>query len=230
MIESIRERDLSNEDSSSISFDYRSLSSDFKAATGVSSLMLLIATILISAIVAGVLIDTVTRLQQQSEKTGQEALWEVSSGLKTISVTGDRKENNNASKPTSSSIEVVEVTAGLQAGSRAIDLDNLLVTIENGNTSVELTHNASGTDAGDADESQFVTETLRDPEGKMASENVMSQGTLVKIIISVDASAVDMELGPSTQLNIKMIPKHGHSTRISLTTPPVYTSRYISLK
>ncbi|MFW6176377.1 MAG: hypothetical protein ACOC40_01620 [Thermoplasmatota archaeon] len=230
MIESIRERNLSQEESSSISFDYRSLSSDIKAATGVSSLMLLIATILISAIVAGVLIDTVTRLQQQSEKTGQEALWEVSSGLKTVSVTGDRKENSDPANPTSSNIQVVEVTTGLQAGSRAIDLDNLLVTIENGNTSVELTHNASGTDASDADDSTFVTETLRDPDGEMSSENVMSQGTLVKIIISVDEDAVDMEMGPSSQVNIKLIPKHGHSTRISLTTPPVYTSRYISLK
>ena len=230
MIESIRERDLSEEESSSISFDYRSLSSDFKAATGVSSLMLLIATILISAIVAGVLIDTVTKLQQQSEQTGQEALWEVSSGLKTISVTGDRKENGNSGNPTSSDIEVVEVTVGLQAGSRPIDLDNLLVTMENGNTTAELTHNETGTDASDADGNTFVTETLRDPEGEMSSDNVMSQGTLVKIIISVDQDAVDMELGTSSQVNMKMIPKHGHPTQISVTTPSVYTSRYVSLK
>lgn len=230
MIESIRERNLSQEDSSSISFDYRSLSSDIKAATGVSSLMLLIATILISAIVAGVLIDTVTNLQQQSEQTGQEALWEVSSGLKTVSVTGDRKENSDSGNPTSSNIQVVEATVGLQAGSRAIDLDNLLVTIENGNTSAELAHNATGTDASDADENTFVTETLRDPEGEMETENVMSQGTVVKIIISVDQDAVDMELETSTEVNMKLIPKHGHSTRISVTTPPVYTSRYVSLK
>ncbi len=229
MIEDLREPDFSREDDS-----IRTLQvvdrKDERGSTGVGSLIILIATILIAAVVSGVLIDTVTKLQQQSQKTGQEALWEVSTGVKTVSVSGDRKENGDSSNQLNSSIQVIEVTIRLQSGSRPIDLDDTVITVDNGNRSSELTHASAGSGPADANSTRFVTKALRDPEGDMSSENVMSQGTLVKVYISTDSEALNMDLDPNTQVDIEIVPMYGHPTRVSFTTPPVYTSRYINLK
>ncbi len=190
--------------------------------------MLLIATIMITAIVAGVLVDTVTKLQNQSEKTADQAISDVSTGMNTLSVTGDRKENGNSSKPTSNEIEVVEVIVRLQSGSNPVDMDDVVTIINDGNATSELLHNPDTNDPTGADDTNFTTKVLRDPEGDYADSNVMNQGTLVKIYI--DANLTGLQLDTNTPVEIKIIPNTGQSTQISFTTPSVYASRKVSLK
>lgn len=62
--------------------------SDDTGAMGVGTLILFISVVLVSAVAAGVLIDTANKLQQQAEKTGDEAIREVSSGIKVENVYG----------------------------------------------------------------------------------------------------------------------------------------------
>ncbi len=225
MLKDLRETELFQESS-----PYREtrLSKDDSGSTGVSSLMLLIATILITAIVAGVLVDTVTKLQNQSESTADQALSEVSTGMNTLSVVGDRKKNGKSSNPTKKNIQVVEIIVRLQAGSGPLDMDDVVIIIDDGNATGELLHNSTVDDPTGADKDNFTTEVLRDPEGVYAESNVMEQGTLVKIYI--DANAIGLDLEPNTPVDIKLIPQTGQSTQISFTTPSVYTSRKVNLK
>lgn len=193
-----------------------------------SSLILFIATILISAIVAGVLLETITDLQEQSRRTGDEAISEVSAGLNTLSVTGDRKEDGDPNNPTSNEIKIIETIVRLKAGSEPLDMDGVLIQVDDGNASEELVHYPTDDTAAGADGDHFTTELLRDPEDDYEEDHVISQGTLVKIY--VDASAVGMELTTSTPVDMRIIPEEGQSTRISFVTPSVYAERYVRLK
>lgn len=228
MIEDVRQYSLFNCSSSPSKLTPRLNNEDERGAAGVSSLILFIATILISAIVAGVLLETISDLQEQSRRTGDEAISEVSAGLNTLSVTGDRKEEGDPENPTSDEIEILEIIIRLKAGSKPLDMDGVLIQVDDGNATSELVHYPEDDTAAGADESHFTTELLRDPEGDYEAENVISQGTLVKIY--VDADAAGMELTTNTPVDMRIIPEEGQPTRMSFMTPSVYTDRYVRLK
>ncbi|MFO8110444.1 MAG: hypothetical protein R6U17_08020 [Thermoplasmata archaeon] len=211
-------------------YSWKDLESDIEGASTIGSLILLISAVLVSSIVAGVLINTVSTLREQAHKTGQDAVNQVSTGVNWVSIIGDRNKNSNASNPTSGDIQVLEIMIELRAGSDPINIDDMMIQIDNGDSYAELSFNASGTDASDASASEFIVVTLRDPEGTMEDRNVMSQGTLVKVIIRLDSDALNMELGPSTQSNMMMMPRNGNPTQITFTTPSVYMSRYVKIK
>ncbi len=228
MIEDVREYSLFDDSSSSSRLTPRLNKQDEEGAAGVSSLILFIATILVSAIVAGVLLDTIGELQQQSRQTGDEAISEVSAGLTTLSVTGDRKEDGDPNNPNSNQIMILEAVVRLRAGSEPLDMDGVLIQVDDGNASAELVHYSGDNTAAGADENNFTTEVLRDPEGDYGGENVISQGTLVKIY--VDANATGMELTTNTPIEMSIIPEKGQPARISIVTPSVYTDRYVRLR
>jgi len=148
--------------------------------------------------------------------------------LNTLSVTGDRKEDGDPENPTSNEIKVLETIVRLKAGSKPLDMDSVLIQVDDGNATTELVHYPENDTAAGADEDHFTTEVLRDPEGDYEADNVIKQGTLVKIY--VDASAAGMELTTNTPVDMRIIPEEGQPTRMSFVTPSVYVERYVRLK
>lgn len=206
------------------------LASDSEASSSIGTLILFISIILIASIVATTMINTIMKYQEQAQKTGEETIGDVSTGISCISVTGDRKEDGDPENPTSKQIKVLEIVTRLESGSDPIDFDDVLIQIDNGNKSGELVLNTTGTGPEHADGSKFVVVSLKDPEETMENDNVMTDGTLVKIFISLDQAALDMDLSSNTPVDIKIIPREGHSTPISFTTPSVYSSRKVSIR
>ncbi len=205
MLEGAKDTELSNDSSSP---KLNRLSRDERGVGGVSSLILLIATILVSAIVAGVLVETIGELQAQSERTGDQAISEVSTGLNAISVIGDRGENSQ------NRILEVEILVRLQSGSRSIDLGDVVIQVDDGNITDELVH----------EDASFTSEEIRGP----FENNIIEQGSLIRIIIDVDE--VGLDLGTSTPFEIRLIPQEGQTTRLSLRTPSVFVTRKVELK
>lgn len=212
------------------SYSWNDLESDIDGVSTIGSLILLIAAVLVSSIVAGVLINTVSNLGEQANKVGRDSINQVSTGINWVSLVGDRNVNSDSSEPTSANIQVLEILIELRAGSDPVSIEDMIIMIDNGENYGQLQLNPNGTSAADASTTEFVVVTLRDLDGTMEKGHVMSQGTLVKVIIRLDPGALNMELRPSSQVNVMLKPRAGNPTNIAFTTPSVYTSRYIRIK
>uniref|UniRef100_A9A8Z9 Flagellin n=1 Tax=Methanococcus maripaludis (strain C6 / ATCC BAA-1332) TaxID=444158 RepID=A9A8Z9_METM6 len=118
-----------------------------KGASGIGTLIVFIAMVLVAAVAASVLINTSGFLQQKSSTTGKESTEQVASGIQVEGVTG---------KASSSYLEQMVIYVTPNAGSAAIDLSEakLFLTYDGKNQVLsyggELSESADGNifDAG----------------------------------------------------------------------------------
>jgi len=197
--------------------------------TPITSLIFLIACIIIAIITSTSLTNIVNKISEQSEKTSQETLWQVASGLKIITIYGDRKENSWESSPLNQSIQVIYLKVTLYPGSEAINLRELVIQVSVKNTTVDLKLNTTGTNATHANATLFVVTSVRDDDNSL-NNFILSTGDIALLIISTDTEATNLDLTPSKQCIIKLHPKHATTTISKFTTPSAYTTRYIELQ
>ena len=197
-----------------------------EAEMGVGTLIVFIAMIIVAAVAATVLITTAFEMQQQAEHTGDISLLEVSSGFKVINVAGDRY---NADDWADSIINTLEIKVGLLAGSPAINVSDVIIEITDGNSDVTLTWVDSGAVWGAAaDVDNFESQPLRDmaPTNNSKLHALMTPGDIA--VFHIDCNETSLDLTTQTWCQVKIIPKHGIPTLEEFTTPPVYTTRYVS--
>ena len=199
---------------------------------GVGVLIVFISMILVAAVVATVLITTAFEVQQQTEHTGNIAIIDVSTGFKVINVLGDRYNPADDWDGNRNIIEILKVKVGLFAGSSDINVSDVI--IEASSNYMDLTVSYVDTDQTSeynetATATRFTVEPVRDlsPFNESRSFSMMTPGDLV--IIYINTNATGLELFTQTAFTIKIIPKHGVATQISLTTPSVYGNRCISI-
>jgi archaellin len=98
-----------------------SLTKRKKAIMGIGTLIIFIATILVAAVAAGVLISTSGQLQQRALITGQEARKKITNAIEVVSVVayGDKVEE---------SLNNFEIMIRLDAGSEAIQMKKFDIT------------------------------------------------------------------------------------------------------
>jgi archaellin len=195
---------------------------------GIGNLMMLITIMLVATITGGVLITTTQKVAQQAKKTALQAINTVSTGISIINIVGDRNTDSNPSLPPNSTIQVLELKVELFPGSPAIDFDDLLIQVSDGNKTADLVLNVTGTTAEHATATQYVAIAIRDIDGTF-DDKIMNQGDIIKIIISTDTDATDLNLTTNRDITIRLIPKHGLLTTSKLVTPSVYTTRYVEL-
>lgn len=199
------------------------LSRDGHGETGIGQMILFIAMILVSAVAAGLFIQTMSDLQQQAQETGNQALIDVSTGLSIVTATGDRDEN--ASGDNSDHLERIRLTVELQPGSKPIDMENVVIQLTTESDMTELTYGAT------VDESHFSAIEIRDPEETWsATEKIISSGALIQVIIDPDYTGLDMLVTAGDTMEIRIIPVHGSPTVLRATTPSVFASRFVDLK
>lgn len=199
------------------------------AETGISTLILFIAALLTASMGAGVLLSTTDMLEQQAQDTANRAILDISTSLNVLYITGDRNIDSDQELDSSDSIQVVEINVKLTSGSPDINMSNVIISISDGSSKFTLIFNSSGTTAAHADSSKFVATAIRDDDSSFGNNNVISDGDLLKIMISTDASATNLNLDPSTSVTIRLAPQHGSGTISKFTTPASYTKRYIEL-
>ena len=120
-------------------------------------------------------------------------------------------------------------------------MDNVILELIDSSRSVTLNLTSTDKDisantadvATYCDNDTFITDVIRDPAGYYgdgASGNaIVSQGTIVKIIVSLDSSDTNMELSPNEHMTIRLIPRAGTPTYETIYTPETFTGRYIEL-
>jgi len=204
---------------------------DSRAESGMGALLVFIAMMLVSAVVAGVIIETSYMTQQRAQTVAENAIAEVSSGLKVLSVVGDRYNPVSATLDTKINYVIIDVT--LHSGSEALDLRRLVIELTDGNVlatlvwgGIETANTSAGETPVVADSLHFSVYPVRMLSGNFsATEPVISQGDIVRIYIN--ASAAGLNLAPQTRIQIKLIPQPGIPTIIDRWTPDVYIGRYI---
>jgi flagellin FlaB len=123
-------------------------------------------------------------------------------------------------------IQVIEMKVALAAGSPAVDFDLVRIEMTDGSTNTDLTFGGVGA-ASESTSSKFTVEIIRDVDGKFAEGNVLTAGSIVKMIVNCEAAGFDIT--PQTHVSLMILPKHGTPTREEFTTPSTYVDRYVQL-
>jgi flagellin FlaB len=186
-----------------------------KGEMGIGTMIVFIAMVLVAAVAAGVLLSTAGLVQQQAQDTGTSAIEDVASGFRVVAIQGDRDADLK------NTIQNLTLKLCLEAGSPAIDMDEVIIEITDGSTDVSLEYGAA------ADDDEYAVTVLRDPAGAWSPGRVVSQGTLIKVQINADAAGLNLDT--QTECSLKIIPKHGAATYEAFTTPSTYIDRYVEL-
>ncbi|MDD1772093.1 MAG: hypothetical protein LUQ09_04160 [Methanomassiliicoccales archaeon] len=186
---------------------------DKRAEMGVGTMIIFIAMVLVAAVAASVMISTANTVREQAQSTGDQAIDNVASGFTVQDVVGEVD---------SAMTSVVNVTIymRLSAGSPAINMDNVMISVTTSDNSKYLNLNETSRATAEANNSYGFAKELN-VQG--FDEWVLGQGDLAKITI------VGLTVGFNQEVVIKIIPAYGQMNMITFTTPEQYSTQYITL-
>lgn len=182
-----------------------------KGETGIGTLIVFIAIVLVAAIAASVLLGTAGSLQQRSLTTGKQTEREVSGGINVVTVSAIDGSNAN--------IENFEVLIKLAAGSDPLAFDETIITFDTKNTSQDLEYTST---ANESSSSLYNISYVK--QGSEYKSGYISTGDVVKLGFASTRSIVESET-----VRMRVIPKHGVIVPVDFVTPDVMTQKRIIL-
>ena len=188
---------------------------DTRAQVGIGTMIVFIATILVAATAAAVLIDTSGKLSERSSTTGNEATKQVASNLLLNGVYATRAAAGN-------DLQNLFFKVGLAAGGTSVDLAQMKILISDGDARVILTHDTDN--VCDTADTYCATE-LRDPKLTFTDTTgpyVISKGGLFDIQIQTGDMADIADIPERTTVTVILMPEVGASVHADFTTPPTY--------
>ena len=202
------------------------LKDDNRAEVGIGTMIVFIATILVAAVAAGVLISTSQKLQSKSQQTGSEAIANVAGALQVTGITGVRSGTTSADL-----IDQLDINIKLSAGADPVDLSKLVVDYNDGTNHIV----ANSCEAGGAvtASTEFATTKVT---GSGSDCGVMGSGDLFTIHLGLAGATpiyVDGDDGieAATRVSVSLIPNQGQTSTPSFTTPQGFGSNtYITLQ
>jgi archaeal flagellin FlaB len=179
-----------------------------KGETGIGTLIIFIAIVLVAAIAAGVLLGTAGSLQQKALTTGKQTTQEVSSGIQVISLTGTDGQNGD--------VEVFELTIKLAAGSDPLALNDTIISFDTKNSSQNLIY------TGVANVTTYAALYVK--TGPDYLPNYITVGDVIRL--SFNSS---YPIGQGQFVRTKIIPKRGVIVPIDFVTPDVISTQRVNL-
>jgi len=184
---------------------------DNRAQAGIGTLIIFIAMVLVAAVAAAVLLQTSGVLSQKATETGSEAISEVSSNLMIERISGNRTSS------TAVRLSNYSITVRCGAGSGNIDLNQMVITAVDKNTTVDLTRGNT------ADATHYSLAEVRDEDDSFTAVDgiyVINSGDLIQI--TINSSAAEVCAAPRDDISFTLIPEAGNPAVVSLTTPSSY--------
>ncbi|MFH1100518.1 MAG: hypothetical protein V1726_00580 [Methanobacteriota archaeon] len=213
------------------------LNYDDHAEIGIGVLIVFIASVLVSAIAASVLIQTAETLQQRAYSVGKQTIREVSSGMKIIDMTG--YTNTNRSR-----IEFLAITVKCRAGSFDIDLQKTLLYLSSERLTVLTLATDSdlcmlGASADGIFETLNMSKLNSTKYGVIATHDgdqsvIISHGISTEdtVILMVNLSAAFPEsngVATGQRFSGRLVPELGSAGTFLCETPMVYEHRVVPL-
>ncbi|MFP4403142.1 MAG: archaellin/type IV pilin N-terminal domain-containing protein [Candidatus Woesearchaeota archaeon] len=195
-----------------------------KAEMGVGTLIVFIAMLLVAAIAAGVLIQTVGSLQEKSLATGQQAKTQISTNVDTIEVSATDGRNSKLTE--------FEQRMKLSSGSDPIKLAEVIITLTTHNSSLILKYSNNTLCQRNKTHGYSVNETtnegvftvIYEQEGSNYVPGNLQRGDGIRICYGVATS-----VGPDELIRINFIPKTGSSIPREFITPTVISTQRVYL-
>ena len=189
-----------------------------KAASGIGTLILFIAMILVAAIAAGVLIQTSMNLQSKALSTGSKAQSQVSTSAVFSSVWAEDGSDGT--------VNTFFASIRLAPGSDSIKFEDTLIEIILDNTSAQLTANnvssAEVTTSTVADSSTFYFKY--EIQGVGYKEGYLQPGDVVTVAFNASRPVAEDE-----DYRITLVPKTGSISQVFGSTPDIMTDSKIYL-
>ena len=186
----------------------KTFKSSVKGETGIGTLIIFIAIVLVAAIAASVLLGTAGSLQQKALTTGKQTQQEVSAGIRVIAVTATDGGNGD--------LESFELLLKLSAGSDPLSLNDTIITFDTKNSSQNV---GLGT-IGNA--TNFNVTYVK--SGPDFMQNFITVGDVINAKFSSTNS-----IGQSQMVKMKIIPKRGVIVPVEFVTPDVISTQRVSL-
>jgi flagellin FlaB len=181
---------------------------DNKGESGIGTLIIFIAVVLVAAIAASVLLGTAGSLQQKALTTGKQTQQDVSSGIQVISLT--------ATNGADGSIENFEALVKLSAGSDPLALNDTVVTFDTKNTSQTLGLGSIG------NSTTFNATYVK--TGPDYISNYITVGDVINLKFTSTGS-----IGQSQTVKMKIIPKRGVIVPVEFVSPDVMSTQRVGL-
>ncbi|MBW3583975.1 MAG: hypothetical protein KY455_12850 [Euryarchaeota archaeon] len=183
------------------------------AAVGIGTMIVFIATILVAATAAAVLMDTSGKLQDKAQSTGSETTKEVASNLVIKQITGTRQS-------ATSYVHWLNITVSLAPGAAQVDLSEMIIRISNGQNLIDASYIN-----GAAGAAQFNASAVRDDDSSFSgTAPAMNAGDLVNIKLSLLAQSPTMSLQERQELSMLLMPEIGPKVTADVKAPSSYGS------
>ena len=200
-------------------------------SVGIGSLIVFIAMILVAGITASVVFETMSDLQHQALRTGDETIQDISTGIKVTQISG--YANNT-------SINQLAFFVSTIAGSEPVDIDQSSLMISDSNNQLILQYNNSSFNDGvttglfstlnssNLSASTFGIVVIRDADDSCSSNiPIINDNDIIAIF--VNTSMCFSGIDPRTRVTGKIMIDSGMSAIIGFTTPAAYVDTIIDL-
>jgi flagellin FlaB len=185
-----------------------------KGETGIGTLIVFIAMILVAAIAASVLLGTAGSLQQKALTTGKQTQQEVASGIQVVTLSGTNGTNGD--------VEAFEMLIKLTAGSDALALNDTLVTLDTKSTTQNLRFVGVYPENGLGSSINYTAEYLKNGSDHLS--DYLTTGDIVKIRFASTGG-----ISHSQIVRVRVIPKHGVIVPVDFVTPDVISTERVIL-
>ncbi len=202
-----------------------------KAMSGISTLIIFIALILVAAIAALVLLQTVGTLQSQAIATGKESQKQVSGQLQVVGITGVR-----TSLDASGDVQYLRILTKLSPGGQKIGLAGTTINYTDGvnnqtGISYASTVISDNQEATAATAMNLADTATRNSQydvlwlglGSSYSSESIDTGQLVEIWYNAP------NLGVNKDVTLTIYPDKGSVSQLSFKTPTSYDVNYVTL-
>lgn len=211
---------------------FRKLRTNSNADIGIGALIIFIAMIMVAGVTASVMIQTMSNLQNQAQKTSEETLRDISSGVKVTFVSG---------YVSNSTITQLAIFVTTTAASDTIDLNYGILSLSDSTKKVILNYTSAcfsgsvsnglfGTlNTSILSSSEYGLLVIRDIDGSCnATAPVIDEDDLV--VLLVNTTTCFSGINTRTEVSGELFPEHGIKGIISFTTPSVFVTTIVDLQ
>lgn len=184
-----------------------------KAQSGIGSMILFIAMLLVAAIGASTLIQTSGKIQEQAALTGGRGVSEAALKLQAQSVTGYSSNLNQ--------FEKLIITVTLSPGAADLLLNDVVMSYQAGDVYIsQIYYNSSASISSRNTKPDFSVKPVQGD-----SDNLLEVREVLEFHFWIEDGS-SLPLNVATDFTLTITPKSGTKTMIRASTPPIIRHNY----